>query len=78
LVSKPDNPDPALAAAIRQLREQRGETQEDVAYRTRMTAGSYGRIERGKANPTWTNVRRIAQALEISVTELAQTAERAD
>jgi transcriptional regulator with XRE-family HTH domain len=41
-----------------------------------LTVAAFARIERGHANPTWTTVRRIAVALEISLTALAEAVER--
>lgn len=68
--------DPALAAVLRRLRAKRGETQEDLGYRVRITAGSLSRIEQGQANPTWSTVRKIADGLGITLTDLAKAVER--
>jgi transcriptional regulator with XRE-family HTH domain len=70
-------PDPALAAVLRRLRVERGATQEALAYRSGITTGSLARIELGQATPTWTTVRQIAEALEISLVELAAEVEAA-
>jgi len=37
---------------------------------------AFARIERGHANPTWTTVRRLASALDISLAALGETVER--
>jgi transcriptional regulator with XRE-family HTH domain len=66
---------PALAAAIRGLRETKAISQEEIAHRARLTTGTIGLIERGKANPTWTSVEQIAAALDVTVSELAALAE---
>jgi transcriptional regulator with XRE-family HTH domain len=71
-----DAPDPKLAIAIRALRNERGTTQEEVAYAAGLTSSSYSRIERGLTNPAWTTVQRIAGALEITLAELAAAVER--
>lgn len=42
-----------------------------MAIAAGITPGTLSRIEGGKANPTWTTVERIAEALSVSVTELA-------
>lgn len=73
-----ESADQSLAYTIRRLREERGFTQEDIAYAANLTSGTYGHIERGKTNPTWTTIKKIAQALEISLTDLAEAAEAAD
>jgi transcriptional regulator with XRE-family HTH domain len=65
-----------LADAIRDLREVRELTQEEVAFAAGITPGSLSRIERARTNPTWTTVERIAAALDMSVVELAAESER--
>lgn len=77
IMSAPVKADPALAATVRRLRTQRGETQEDLAHRAGITVAAFARIERGHANPTWTTVVRIAAALEVTLTELGEAVERA-
>ncbi len=52
---------------IRRARVARGETQEDVAHRAGLTVAAYARIERGSADPKWTTVRSIADALDIAL-----------
>jgi transcriptional regulator with XRE-family HTH domain len=54
------------------LRRQRGHTQEDLAHAAGLTVTAYARIERGSANPTWTTVRRIADALDVTLGELGR------
>jgi len=76
IMSAPGKADAALAATIRRLRTQRGETQEDLAHRAGITVAAFARIERGHANPTWTTVVRIAAALEITLTALGEAVER--
>jgi len=62
--------DQALAHTLRRLREERGQSQEDVAQSAGITLAALARIERGQTNPRWTTVRRILGALEVSLTEL--------
>ncbi len=76
IMSAPVKADPALAATLRRLRTQRGETQEDLAHRAGITVAAFARIERGHANPTWTTVVRIAAALEITLSALGEAVER--
>jgi transcriptional regulator with XRE-family HTH domain len=54
------------------LRKQRGHTQEDLAHAAGLTVTAYARIERGSANPTWTTVRRIADALDVTLSDLGR------
>ncbi len=70
-----NQPQPALGAAIRELRQKRGETLKTLAPKAGITWGTLGVIERGEANPTWGTVRAIAGALGVSVSTLARTAE---
>lgn len=77
IVSTPTQPDLALAGTLRSMRVERGDTQEDLAHRAGLTVAAFARIERGHANPTWTTVRRIAVALEVSLADLAAAVERA-
>ncbi len=74
-MTAPAKPDPGLAAAVQMLRRQSGLTQEDVAYQARLTTSAFARIERGKANPTWTTTRSIATALGVSLEELGRVVE---
>jgi len=76
VVATPNQTDPALAATLRRMRIERGETQEDVAHRAGLTVAAFARIERGHANPTWATVRRIARALDVSLSALAESVER--
>jgi transcriptional regulator with XRE-family HTH domain len=68
-------PDPALAAALRRLREDRGMAQEALAFRSGISTGAIARIELGQASPAWVTVRKIADALGVSVVELAAAVE---
>jgi transcriptional regulator with XRE-family HTH domain len=77
-MTSPASPDAALASTLRNMRRERGQTQEDLAYHSKITTAALARIERGQANPTWTTVRRIAAALEISLAELGAAVEAAD
>ncbi len=52
-----------LATHIRQLREELGWTQEDLAKRAHIDQGDLSRIERGGTDPRWSTVNRIINAL---------------
>jgi transcriptional regulator with XRE-family HTH domain len=71
-----DQPQPALGKAIRQLREKRSATQEDLAHEADITTGTLSLIERGHANPTWGTLKGIAAALGVSMGELGKLADR--
>jgi transcriptional regulator with XRE-family HTH domain len=65
--------DPALGATLRALRQARGIGQETLAHHAGLSVATYARIERGQVNPTWTTVRRILQALGVSLAEFGAT-----
>jgi transcriptional regulator with XRE-family HTH domain len=65
-----------LGRAIRELRQKRDETQEVLAPRAGITPKTLSLIERGEANPTWGTVRGIADALGVSMGELAKLADK--
>ncbi len=71
-----DKPDPTLGPALRRLRECAGISQEELAFRSNVTINSIGRIERSEANPTWTTIRRIVEALDCTLADLAVVVER--
>jgi DNA-binding XRE family transcriptional regulator len=68
-------PDRQLAAALRRLREQRGLSRETLAHSAGLTLGGYVRIEQAKASPGWGTVRRLAEALGVSLDELGREVE---
>jgi transcriptional regulator with XRE-family HTH domain len=69
-------PQPALGKAIRQLREKQGVSQERLAPEAGISPNTLSLIERGEANPTWGTVRGIADALGVSMGELAKLADK--
>jgi transcriptional regulator with XRE-family HTH domain len=68
-------PQPALGKAVRQLREKRGLTQEQLAEAAGIVGTTISLIERGHANPTWATLSDIADALGASMVEIAKAAE---
>ena len=68
-------PDPALCAVIRELRERRGLAQEAVAQAAGMSLGAYARVELGQSTPSWPTVRAIVNALDVSLAELGRAVE---
>jgi transcriptional regulator with XRE-family HTH domain len=59
-----------LAANVRQLREARGLTQEQMAKLAGIPRATWGHLETGAANPTLVVLDRVAQALQVSLEEL--------
>lgn len=68
------DPRSPLAKAIRELRTERGITQEALAHGAGVTVGHLSKIERGLANPGWSTVEAIADALGVEMVEVAQRA----
>lgn len=66
-----------LASVLKGLREERQITQEQLAFDAGITASALSRIERGLNSPSWTTLRRIVAALDISLVTLARQVERA-
>jgi transcriptional regulator with XRE-family HTH domain len=71
-----NNPQPALGAAIRELRAKRGMTQEALAQNAGITVAHLSGIERGHANPSWGAVVAIAEALGSSMGEIGKLADK--
>lgn len=68
-------PQPGLGKAIRQLREGRGLSQEQVAHDADLHPTWISHLESGRNNPAWGTVRRVCQALGVSMAELAALAD---
>ena len=60
------------------MREERDESQEALAHRSGIAAGSLSRIELAQTSPAWATVRQIARALNVSMRELGAAVERMD
>jgi XRE family transcriptional regulator, regulator of sulfur utilization len=66
----------AFGAAIRQLRVERGLSQEAAALASDVDRSYYGKLERGSKVPTLTTVWKIADAFEMQPSELLSRAEK--
>jgi transcriptional regulator with XRE-family HTH domain len=77
-MGRPEQPQPALGDAIRELRAKRGISQEDLAHQAGITTSTLSTIERGRSNPTWGTVKGIAHALGVSVNDLAKLEAKLD
>jgi transcriptional regulator with XRE-family HTH domain len=62
-------------AVLVRLRKDRGLTQEQLAHAAGLTTRTYNRIESGAAAPGWSTVRRLAEALEVSMADLGRLVE---
>lgn len=61
-----------LGKNVRKLRQQRGITQEKLAFEAEIDLTYVGGIERGKRNPSLLVMARIAKALSVPLTKLLQ------
>lgn len=61
--------------AIKKLRLDFQLSQETLGHRAEIHPTWISHIESGRINPTWGNVRRIAQGLRVPLPELAALAE---
>jgi len=65
-----------IGGAIINLRKERGVSQESLAYNASLSRNYMHRVERGKASPTITTLEKIAQYLDIQVSDIVLEAER--
>src|SRR6185436_3543875 len=59
-----------LAKNLKQLREARGLTQQQIAKIASVPRATWANLESGAANPTLSILHRAAQALQVSIEEL--------
>jgi XRE family transcriptional regulator of biofilm formation len=60
-----------LDQVMRELRENKGLTQEELAFKARVTPGYVAQLELGlRKNPSLDVVRRLARALKVPLAEL--------
>lgn len=71
-----DDPQIGLGKAIRTLRNEKQMSQERLGERADIHPTWISHIESGRINPTWGNVRRIAEGLEVELWELAKLAQK--
>ena len=55
---------------VRKLRQSKGWSQEDLAFKAGMHRTCLGGIERGERNPSLRNIAAIAKALGVTLSEL--------
>jgi transcriptional regulator with XRE-family HTH domain len=72
------DPNVALGAVIRELREQAKLSQEEVGARAEIDEREIAAIETGQLEPTWGDLRRIAGALRVPLPELLARLESRD
>lgn len=62
---------PEFAERLRELREQSGKTQEQLATESGLPIGSIRNYEQGQREPYWQVVFRLARALGVSVEDFS-------
>lgn len=66
----------AFGSAIRRLRAVRAISQEELGNRSGLHRTYVGGIERGERNPSFANIVKIADALEVEASELIALGEK--
>jgi transcriptional regulator with XRE-family HTH domain len=59
-----------LAANLYRLRAERGLTLQEIANRCGMVMQNYHELEKGRGNPTFTTLARLAEGFGVDVTDL--------
>lgn len=59
-----------LAKRLKEIRSEKGVSQEELAYRAEITLSQIARIETVKINPTVSTIFKIARALDVSPSEI--------
>ena len=66
----------AFGRALRQLRDEQGDTQETLGQKTGLHRNYIGGVERGELNPSLTSIERLARGVGRDGSELLALAER--
>lgn len=75
-VQRSRRPQPGLGRAVLQLRQKRQTTQKELADKADLSGRMLSAIETGSANPSWATVGDLAEALGVTVAEVAKLAEK--
>jgi transcriptional regulator with XRE-family HTH domain len=74
-VPRAPNPDRALAAVLKRLREEHDQTQEALAWHAGIAVATLQKIEHAQTAPSWDSVCRIIDALDVPLVKLAKAVE---
>ncbi|WP_082815711.1 helix-turn-helix transcriptional regulator [Flavobacterium chilense] len=59
-----------LAKRLKEIRAEKGLSQEELAYRSEITLSQIARIETVRINPTVSTIFKIARALDVAPSEI--------
>lgn len=65
----------AFGQAVQAVRNEKGVSQVQLAAATGLAQAWISQVERGHRNPSWSNVLRLAEGLDIRLSELIERAE---
>ncbi|MCL4384103.1 helix-turn-helix transcriptional regulator [Patescibacteria group bacterium] len=65
--TKKETLDPQMVSQMREAREQKKMTQEEVAKKAGMTVTFYAMMERGEANPSVAKLNKVLQVLGLKI-----------
>ncbi len=68
----------ALGAAVKARRQELGLTQEELANSTDLHQRWISNVETGKRNPSYSSLRRLADGLDLTTSELITRAEHVE
>lgn len=71
----PQEPQSGLGRAVQTLREKAGIDQATLADRTELPPSLIAELESGLSDPTWGDMRKVAEALGVSLEALSELAE---
>lgn len=71
----PQEPQSGLGRAVKTLREKAGMDQAMLAERAGLPMSLMTKLESGRSDPTWGDMRKIAEALGVSLEALSEVAE---
>ena len=67
---------PFIAAALEQLRKEKGWKQEELGLKIDVSAGEISHNESGRRDPRWSTLERLAGVLGVSGGDLIKLAEK--
>lgn len=71
----PQEPQSGLGTSVRSLRKEAGIDQATLAERAALPESLIAEIESGRSDPTWGDMRKVADALGVTLEALSELAE---